>query len=135
MDDDQRYTRMTQILDGFVVLSMAARMKFIELSEDSSYERRVAELALTKWQATSGWTPPKLAREFPKSAACIEATLAAAAPEGYPFVARTAVVDALRCVLVEGLEPELAAGIVPLLRGPVDDVIDIANQMPMQGMT
>lgn len=113
---------MRELVTQIEQLSVDARSMLLALAEDTSYERRAAELAMTEWQSRSGWTQHELGRQFPRSAGYVEAILETAQPGGYPFVARTAVVDSLRCILIDGLAPALPSGVVPILRGPIDDV-------------
>ncbi|WP_042377258.1 hypothetical protein [Gordonia alkanivorans] len=122
MEDLERCARMRQIVEDVEGLPDGAKTEFLELSAETSHERGAAEAAFSQWQSASGWTQHALARLYPESVRFLESVLSSARPAGYPFVARTAVVDALRCVLVDGLVPAPNPGVVPLLCGPVTGI-------------
>lgn len=124
--DASRYNAMRGIMEALEHLDRASQQRFLVLAQETSYDRAGAEKALSQWQTTSGWTPQELARRYPMAAQYLEGLLSQARPHGHSYAARTAAIDAVRCVLTSELPPALSPSIVRILCGPVRDVLGVA---------
>lgn len=123
MDDQARFVAMQRIISDLESLTIEDRARFIDLAQDTRYERDAAERALTRWQEQSLWTSQYCLTFFPKAAALLEELLSTHRPLEFPYVARTAAVDAVRCAMLAGLQPSIPLGICEILCGPVEDVL------------
>lgn len=126
LHDQSKRAAMQSVLADLETLTLEERILFISEADATKSERAAAESALSRWQAATGWTPQVLTCEYPLSATVLDFVLESRVPRDYPYVARTAVLDALRCILVAGLSPETPVGVLRVLAGPVSCVL----QMP-----
>lgn len=125
MDDRQRHWKMQWIIEMIENLPAEVAAQFVTLSEETRDERRVAECALSRWQDAAGWTNYVLAEQYPSATEYVDEVLQALRPCGLPYTARTAAVDAIRCSLIEDLQPLPPPGLTQVLCGPVADTLGI----------
>lgn len=123
MDDPHRYAQMLRIVTDVEALPASQQMQFVEISQHTSRARNAAERALSRWQSTTEWSQQALIARFPCAGGYLEEITAAQRPTGLPFVARTAVVDALQCILIGGLTPPPPAGVVEIMCEPIADLL------------
>ncbi|KJR10487.1 hypothetical protein [Gordonia sihwensis] len=123
MDDSHRYAEMLRIVTDVEALPASQQMQFVEISQQTSRARTAAERALSRWQSATEWSQQSLIARFPLAGGYLEEITAAQRPTALPFVARTAVVDALQCILISGLTPLPPAGIVEIMCEPVADLL------------
>lgn len=124
VDDQARFAVMQQIISDLERLTVEQRAQFVDLAQDTRYERDAAERALTRWQEQTLWTSQYCMTCFPKAATLLEELLASHRPTEFPYVARTAAIDAARCAMLTDLQPPIPDGICKILCGPVEDVLN-----------
>lgn len=125
MDDSLRYGTMLRILTDLEALPPARQADLLQLSYETSKERRAADKALTQWLVQCGWSNQGLIEAYPTAGRLLEEMMAAHRPLLLPYEARTSAADAMRCVLTHELAalPPRPAGVVEILQGPVADVL------------
>lgn len=114
---------MLRIITDVEALPISQQLHLVELSQQTSRHRTAAERALAAWQSSTEWSQQALIARYPLAGGYLEEIAAAARPTAFPFIARTAVVDTLQCILISGLTPEPPAGVVQIMCEPVADAL------------
>ena len=114
---------MSRLLTDIEALDTSGWERFVDAAHETALQRAIAERALTDACQAAGWDEQFLAERFPAGHKVLHDMLAEARPDGFPYAARMAVVDAMRAILCHEVAVVTGSRLAASLLKPVELVL------------